>query len=92
MRERERRALLVIEKNLLAEAPELAALFDPPPEPDRIKRRRRAMRWLTATVLLLAVVVGDTTLLFGGLALLSMFAVRWTVVEVCVDEPDRRGP
>jgi hypothetical protein len=81
MKVRERRALLVIEKNLLAETPELAALFGPLSRPHRSRAIQRAAQWCTAGLLLLSTLLSDGTVALGALALLSMSVVRWTVVE-----------
>lgn len=69
MREHERRELLVIEQNLLAEAPELAELFARLAEPRRSGGGRRALRWLAAILLLLGVVLVEVPLLLGALVL-----------------------
>jgi hypothetical protein len=90
MREHERRELLVIEQNLLAEAPELAELFARLAAPCWSERRRRALRWLAAILLLLGVVLVEVPLLLGALVLAGMSVIRWTVQAVGVDELDRR--
>jgi hypothetical protein len=76
MKNRERRELLLIEKNLLAESPELAAMFAPLARRTRV---RRAAPWFAACLLALAAFLDDTTILIGSLALLCMSIVRWTV-------------
>lgn len=89
MREHERRALLVIEQNLLAEAPELAELFDRLAEPRR-NVHRKALRLLAAILLLLGVVLVEVSLLLGALVLAGMSVIRWTE-QAGPDEPDQRG-
>ena len=79
MKNRQRRELLVIEKNLLAESPEMAALFAPLVRLERRARIRRAAPLLAACLLPFAAFLDDTMVLLGALALLSMSAVRWTV-------------
>jgi hypothetical protein len=88
MREDERRRLLVIEQNLIAEAPELARLFDPP-RPARRVRRRRAALWLITALLPISAALADGTVLVGALALLAMTVVRWTAATVELDGPRR---
>ena len=75
MKDRERRELVVIERELRAEAPELVALFDPPV-------RRRGLRtalWLAGVLLPLSAFLDDMTVLLGALALVAMSVVPWTV-------------
>ena len=88
MREHERRALLVIEQNLLAEAPELAELFDRLAEPRRSVHARKALRLLAAILLLLGVVLVEVSLLLGALVLAGMSVIWWTE-QAGPDEPDR---
>jgi hypothetical protein len=90
MREHERRALLVIEQNLLAEAPELAEKFDRLAEPRR-NVHRKALRLLAAILLLLGVVLVEVSLLLGALVLAGMSVIRWTEQAAGPDEPDRSG-
>lgn len=92
MRDHERRELLVIEENLLAEAPELAARFDGLAEAPRIGRRRRVAWWLAVALLLLGVLLGDAWLLLGALLLARTTVVPRRVRAAPVDELDRRRP
>jgi hypothetical protein len=78
MSEHERRALLVIEQNLLAEAPELADLFDRLAEPRPNKHGRTVLRVLAGILLLLGVVLVEASLLLGALVLAGMSVIRWT--------------
>lgn len=82
MRDHERRELQVIEEELRAQAPELAALFDPP----ATSRGPRPRLVLAAGLLLLGLLLGDPTASLGALALLAGWAVPWTV-----DAPRRRA-
>ena len=88
MREHERRALLVIEQNLLAEAPELSELFDRFAEPRGNVHARKALRLLAAILLLLGVVLVEVSLLLGALVLAGMSVIWWTE-QAGPDEPDR---
>jgi hypothetical protein len=90
MREHERRVLLGIEQNLLAEAPELADLFDRLAEPWLNKHARKALRLLAGILLLLGVVLVEVSLLLGALVLAGMSVIRWTEGWAGPDEPDRR--
>jgi hypothetical protein len=89
MREHERRVLLVIEQNLLAEAPELAELFDRLAEPRRNVHARKALRLLAASLLLLGVVLLEVSLLLGALVLAGLSVIRWTEQPTGPDESDR---
>jgi hypothetical protein len=89
MREHERRALLVIEQNLLAEAPELAELFGRLAEPRRNVRARKVLLLLAAILLLLGVVLLEVSLLLGALVLAGL-SVICTERAAGPDEPDRR--
>ena len=88
MREHERRALLVIEQNLLAEAPELSELFDRLAEPRGNVHARKALRLLAAILLLLGVVLVEVSLLLGAVVLAGMSVIWWTE-QAGPDEPDR---
>jgi hypothetical protein len=79
MEDRERRELLVIEENLVAEAPELAELFDGLEAARRSGWGRRAIGWLAVALLLLGAVLGEASLLLGALVLAGMAASRWSV-------------
>jgi hypothetical protein len=77
MREHERRVLFVIEQNLLADAPEMAELFDQLAEPRRNEPARWALRLLAAILLLLGVVLVDVSLLLGALVPAALSVIRW---------------
>ena len=92
MRDRERRELLVIETNLLAEAPELAALFGALGRPGRRERDDRIARWFLIGLLVLGLLLEDATVLLGAYALLSVSVVRWIVRSMGADQSRRRPP
>ncbi len=90
LRDDERRQLLLIEQNLVAEAPELADQFA------RLAPRRRSGRghgtvvWLAASVLLLGVILGEVRLVLGALVLVAVSPVLLPAPVTAPDEPDRR--
>jgi hypothetical protein len=90
MREHQRRALLVIEQNLLAEAPELGELFDQLAEQRRLVRLRKALRLLAAILLLAGVVLLEVSLVLGALVLAGMSVIWWTERPAGRAEPDSR--
>jgi hypothetical protein len=86
MREHEQRELLVIEENLVAEAPKLAELFDELDMARQSSRLARTLRWLAVALLFLGLALGEGLLLLGALVLVGMGIIRWTVRSVEVDE------
>jgi hypothetical protein len=91
VRDREKRELLVIEKNLLAESPELAALFGPLAHPGRRERNDRSARWFLIGLLVLGLLLEDTPVILAAYALLSVSVVRW-IVRSTGAGPRRRWP
>jgi len=78
MRRHERRELVIIEQNLVAESPELAALFGAHARPGR-RARDGLVAWFPIGLLALGVLLDDTTILLGAYGLLSVSIVRWIV-------------
>lgn len=89
LRDDERRQLLLIEQNLLAEAPELAEQFARLAPRSRSGRGYRTMVWLAASVSLLGVVLGEVRLVLGALVLLAVSAVLLPAPVTAPDQPDR---
>lgn len=92
MRRHERRKLLIIEQNLVAESPELAALFGTRARPGRRARDGRIARWFLIGLLVLGVLLGDTTILLGAYAVLSVSIVRWIVRSTGANKTGRWPP
>jgi hypothetical protein len=92
MREHEQRELLVIEENLVAEAPELAELFDALDMTRQSSRLTRALRWLAVALLFLDLALGEGLLLLGALVLTGIGVNRWTVRSFETDEIVMRSP
>ena len=91
MRHDERRKLLIIEQNLVAEAPELAALFGTRARPGR-RAHHPLITGLLIGLLVLGVLLDDTTIVLGAFALLSAAVVRWIVRPSGARETRRRPP
>jgi hypothetical protein len=91
MRRRERRQLLLIERHLVAEAPELAALFDAQTRPRRRADVGLVAWWSLVGLLVLGVLLADTTVVLGAYALLSASVVRW-IVRSARDDTGHRPP
>jgi len=91
MRHDERRKLLIIEQNLVAEAPELAALFGTPARPGR-RAYHGLITWFLIGLLVLGVLLDDTTIVLGAFALLSVSVVRWIVRATGAHKTSRWPP